>query len=106
MTTHEDLLHAQISREDAIAIAESGIWKEWDNEQIVRFQLFQDKLCMPFSRFHEAMEDVLGRPVYTHEFAYSDSLKEEYLGTKKPPTLEDIIGLIPKEKLILVSIQQ
>ena len=48
----------QLTKEQAIAFAESGEWKSWTDEQIVRFQLFQDKLCMDFGRFHEAMEIV------------------------------------------------
>jgi len=95
----------QLTTEQAIAFAESGVWKEWDNEQIVRFQLFQSKLCMPFSRFHEAIEKVLDRPVYTHEFGLNpDGIKEEYLGTKQAPTLEEIINLIPEEKRLVIGV--
>jgi len=38
------------------------------DEEIVKFQLFQDCLAIPFDRFHAAIEKVLKRPVYTHEF--------------------------------------
>ena len=48
------------------------------------------------------MEKVLARPVYTHEFGYKDNLIKEYLGEKEPPTLEEIISLIPKEKTIVI----
>jgi len=85
-------------------MAGSGVWKHWTNEQIVRFQLFQDKLCMDFSRFHEAMEKVLDRPIWTHEFAFNDKLKEEYLGVKEKPSMEEIINLIPEEKRIIIKI--
>jgi len=95
----------QLTTEQAIAFAESGAWKELDNEQIVRFQLFQSKLCMPFTRFHEAIEKVLDRPVYTHEFGLNlNGIKEEYLKTKQSPTLEEIINLIPKEKRMVIGI--
>jgi hypothetical protein len=30
----------QLTKEEAIKFSESGIWKEWSDEQIVRFQLF------------------------------------------------------------------
>ena len=93
----------QLTKEQAIAMAESGAWKDWTDEQIVRFQLFQNRLCMDFSRFHEAMGNVLDRPVYTHEFAYPDKLKEEYLGVKEKPSMEEIINLIPEEKRIIIK---
>ncbi len=96
----------QLTREQAIAIAESKVWEKWNNEQIVRFQLFQDRLCVPFSRFHEAVEKVLNRPVYTHEFGTEGviGLKKEYLGVKKAPTFEEIIDLIPKEKQLIIQL--
>jgi uncharacterized FlaG/YvyC family protein len=92
----------QLTEKEAISIAESKIWEKWTNEEIVRFQLFQDRLCMNFSRFHEAMEKVLNRSIYTDEFGYRDKLVEEYLGIKEAPTFEEIINLIPKEKQIII----
>ena len=96
----------QFTKEEAIAIAESGVWKDLDDEEIVKMQLFQRKLCMDFSRFHEAMEKVLDRPVYIHEFASSNynNLIEEYLGEKDSPSFEDIINLIPEEKRIVIGV--
>ncbi len=93
----------QLTKEEAIALYESGIWKEWTNEQTVRFQLYQDKLCIPFSKFQEAIEDELGRPVFTHEFAFRDELIKEYEGKKPAPTFEEIINLIPEEKRIIIT---
>jgi hypothetical protein len=93
----------QLTEEQAINFAKSGLWESWTHEQIVRFQLFQDKLCMNFSRFNEAIEKVLNRPVYTHEFAYPEELKKEFLGEKEPPTMQDIIELIPAEKTIIIG---
>jgi hypothetical protein len=96
----------QLTKEQAIAFAESGVWKEWTNEQIVRFQLFQDKMCMPFSRFHEAITKVLGREIWTHEFAFIDEIKKEYLGAKDAPTFEEIVNLIPEEKRLIIGINE
>ena len=72
------------------------------SKDIVMFQLFQNRLCMDFGDFHEAIEKVLGRPVYTHEFAHPENLQQELLGDKPAPTLEEIIDLIPKEKRIII----
>lgn len=94
----------QFTTEQAIKFYESKEWDSWTDEQIVRFQLFQDKLCLPFDKFHKAMEIVLGRPVWTHEFAYKDNLTKEYLGCCDAPTMEEIINLIPAEKRINIGI--
>jgi hypothetical protein len=95
----------QITKEEALAIYDSEVWKEWDNEFIARFQLFQKKLCVPFSLFHEALEKVLDRPVFTHELGINyNGICEELLKIRPKPTMEEIIEMIPAEKLILVNI--
>lgn len=94
----------QLSEQEAIEMFESGIWRGWTDEQIVRFQLFQDRLCVDFSCFHKAISNVLNRPVYSHEFAFIDEIKKEYLGVKDAPTFDEIMNLIPEEKRIIVKI--
>ena len=93
----------QLTQAEAIAIEKSGAWKEWTDEEIVKFQLFQKRLCVPFARFHQAIEKVLRRPVWTHEFAHADLLIAEYNKERPTPTFDDILGLIPKDKLIIVA---
>lgn len=98
-------LEKQLTKEQAINLADSEIWKEWSDEEVVKFQLFQKRLCMNFSRFHEAVEKVLGRPVFTHEFGMNyEGIVKEYLGVEEPPTFEEIINLIPEEKRIIVGV--
>lgn len=94
----------QLTKEQAIAMFNSKIYESWTHEQIVRFQLFQDRLCMPFEKFHEAVESVFGRPVFTHEFANHDNMMQEYLGTKPAPTFQEILDLIPQEKRIIIGL--
>ena len=94
----------QLTKEQAIAIFNGGEWKDWSDEEIVKFQLYQDRLCVPFDKFHEAMESVLGRPVWTHEFANRKRLTEEYEGTRPAPTFEEILNLIPEEKRIVLTV--
>ena len=62
--------------------------------EIFEFQGNQRLLCMPFNVFHKATESVLKRPVFTHEFAKWDNLKDEYYGKKPRPTFEQIIERI------------
>lgn len=93
-----------MTKVEAIALYESKFWEAMDFEQRAMFQLWEEKLCMPFGVFHEAISKALRRDVYTHEFASgnNDALKEELLGLRPAPTTEDIINLIPEEKRILV----
>ncbi len=96
----------QLTEQQAINFANSEEWKEWTDEQIVRLQLFQKRLCVPFSRFQEAMTKVLGRSIWTHEFTTSnhDNLVQEYLGTKPAPSFEEIVNLIPEEKRVILNL--
>lgn len=75
-----------MTKEEAIAMAESNWWKDKTAYEIVDFQLYEDTLCMDFSDFHKAIEDALGRSVWTHEFADRKGLQAEYEGTRTPET--------------------
>ncbi len=86
----------QLTKEQAIELAKSGKIDNLTDEEIVKFQLYQSRLAMKFSRFHEAIERVLGRPVFTHEFARADLLQAEYEKIRPTPTLEEILSLIPE----------
>lgn len=94
----------QLTKEQAIKMYESDVWQTWSSEQVVRFQLFQKRLCMPFSNFHRCIEEVFGRPVFTHEFGNRDEMIKEYLGEKDMPTIDEIINLIPAEKRIVIGV--
>jgi len=72
-----------MNKEQAIAKAETKWWVEKTFKEIVDFQLYETRLCMPFDKFHEAVEKMLNRPVFTHEFADYKSLQEEYEGKQK-----------------------
>jgi hypothetical protein len=93
----------QITEEEALLIYTKKLHEHWDDEEKVQFQLFQSKLAMPFSVFHGAVEKVLKRSVFTHEFATPDNLRKEFLGENSAPTLESIMQLIPKEKRMFIN---
>lgn len=81
----------KISEEEAKRMYKSKWWKKCTNREIVRFQLFTDRLCLPFDRFHEAVEKSLNRPVWTHEFGINyDGLCKEFLGEQEAPTFKEI----------------
>ena len=92
--------------EQAIALAETGWWKDRTPEDIVSFQLFipDGLLCMDFGDFQRAVEKCLGRPVYSHEFGTVGwkRLQAEFLKEKQAPTFQEILDLIPPEKRIVI----
>ena len=94
-----------IGRGKAIALAESHWWELCDDREIAMTQLFTAELCMPFDRFHQSVEKALGRSVWTHEFGLNyDGLCRELLGETEPPTMQQIIDMIPAETRIIVSV--
>jgi hypothetical protein len=94
-----------VTQEDAIKLAGTGWWETLTPRQVAEFQLNEERLCMPFGEFHRCVEEALGRPVWTHEFAQPKMLIAELMGERKPPTLADIIELIPAEKRIVIQAQ-
>ena len=91
-----------IGRDKAIELAESRWWEGCDHRKIATFQMLTEELCMPFGVFHEAVEKTLGRPVFTHEFAFYDGLVSELLLGRNPPTLDEVLELIPKDKRVVL----
>jgi len=95
----------QLTKEQAIAFSESESYKGMSYQEIAEFQINQEKLCMPFGVFHEAIEKTINRPVFTHEFGLNaEGIKAEVMEGKEPPNFEDIINLIPQGKLIAIAL--
>lgn len=92
-----------LTKKQAIALAKTDWWKPLSHRDRAMFQMFEPLLCMPFDVFHEAVEKALGRPVWTHEFGLNaDGLRRELLGEQAAPTMDEIIGLIPAEKRLVI----
>jgi hypothetical protein len=89
-----------MEKEQAILLAKSRFYEDWSANDIVAFQLFTERLCMPFDIFHQAVEKILGCPVWTHEFGSWGHLQEEFMKIKPKPSLKEIFELIPKKKRI------
>lgn len=97
---------ANLTKEQAIALAKTEWWKGLDSRKVVLFQLWTERLCMDFGDFQLAMEKALGRPVWTHEFADAESLKKEFLGEKPAPTMDEILDMIPADKRIILNLTE
>jgi len=92
-----------LTKEQAVALAESKFWEKMSQKDIARFQINQKLLCMPFSVFHEAVEKTIGRPVWTHEFGVNaDGLRREVNEGGPAPTFQEIIEMIPADKRIIL----
>lgn len=46
-------------------------WLSEDKNVLAYYQLMNPCPLVPFEKFHEALEHLLGRPVWTHEMMYS-----------------------------------
>ena len=75
----------QLTAEEAKSLFDSGWWKDKLDREIAEFQLYQDRLCLPFDEFYRAIEGALGRSVWTHEFADPDGLLAEFNGDEPTP---------------------
>lgn len=85
----------QLSKEEALAFAQEKRWAPMTPIERGLFQLRQDRLCMDFSAFHEGITALLGRSVWTHEFASPDDLWAEYLGKTPAPDFAAILAKLP-----------
>lgn len=95
--------HKSIGREAAIAMAETEWWVGKPDAEVAKIGLGITELCLPFDVLHRAVEETIGRPVWTHEFGMNpEGIWLEVIGEKDPPTFEEIMNLIPAEKRILV----
>jgi hypothetical protein len=88
-----------IGRRRAIALFETKWWLTRSTREIAKFQLFTAELCLPFGIFHRALEEVLGRPIWIHEFGLNvEALVQEFLDERDAPTLDEILELVPPDK--------
>lgn len=71
-------------------------------ERAKEMELLFGALEMPFPMVHERIEELVGRPVFTHEIGLnSDGLIQE-ARNRQHPSLKEVVDLIPPEKRIIV----
>lgn len=93
-----------MDKQTAIDLAKSNWWEKKYPEAVALAQLEEPLLCMPWEIFHKTVEEVLKRSVYTHEFADPELLIKEIRGQRLPPTVEELLEQLPKDKTIIVAI--
>ena len=95
-----------IGKKKAVDLAETNWWELCESREIAEFQLFTEELCRPFEVFHKAVEDSLGRSVWTHELGMNwEGITAEFLGEREPPSIDQIVNLIPEEKRLVIEIE-
>jgi hypothetical protein len=60
-----------LTREEAIAHADSGWWVGRTAVEIVAVQGYCGRCIMPFGDFQSAAEEAVGSPLWTHQFSSS-----------------------------------
>jgi hypothetical protein len=74
------------------------------DERAAEMEVWYGPLEVPFDKLHQRFEELLGRPVFTHEMGLNkDGLIRE-ARDRQPPTMQEIVELIPEEKRIVVVI--
>lgn len=96
-------MHDPLTREQAIALYDTGFWENLAYVERARFQLSEERLCMPFEVFLEAVERALGRPVKVGELLASHRLLAELGGDHHPLELDELLSMLPEDKRILLA---
>ena len=70
--------------------------------------LWKGPLEIPFTDLHQRIEELVGRPVWTHELAYFDSIIDE-VRSSKTVTFNDVMNKVPehlKDHTIIVEVDR
>jgi hypothetical protein len=62
------IMRHEMTQEKAAELGATGWWKDMDQKEVARLQLAQPRLFMDFTDFVRAVEKLLNRGVWTHEF--------------------------------------
>lgn len=95
-----------MTAEQAVEMAKSQWWEGMAAADVVSVQLYEEKLCMDFSAFHAAVEEVLGRPVWTHEFAWPAKLRAEFEGRVPRASFADVMAKLPPGVPVVVVVAE
>lgn len=87
--------HQRLTRVQAIALYDSEFWRFLNAEERACFQLTEERLCMPFPVFHEAVEICLERPVAPGEYLWPARLLSEIKSDAPALRIEHILEILP-----------
>lgn len=78
------------------------------SERATELQLWSGPVEIPFRQIHRRIEELVGRPVWTHEMAGRQGFGalENEIMAGEPATMGDIVAKVPSEKLIVVELSE
>ncbi len=76
------------------------------DERAAEMELWFGPLEVEFDLVHKRLEELVGRPVWTHELGLNSEGLIEESRTRKAATFQEVIDLIPPEKRIVVVIDE
>jgi hypothetical protein len=77
-------------------------------ERAAEFRWWGDILTVPFSDLHQRIQELVGRPVWTHEMAGKAAVELliDEARTRTHPTRREIIDTFPRKDLPVIIIEQ
>ena len=75
------------------------------HQRAQELRLLAGPLEIPFDLLHQRIEELLLRPVWTHELGNVDALIAEILSSQRA-TMDDIMAKVTAEKLIVVNVEE
>jgi hypothetical protein len=73
------------------------------DERVAEMELLKGPLETDFSKLHQRIEELVGRPVWTHELASYDQLIDE-VRMGEHASFEDVVNKLPASKVVLVDV--
>ena len=72
-------------------------------ERVSEFEMWEGPLEIPIRMLHKRLEELVGRPIWTHELGTEgcEPLKAEILDSH-PATMSDVLNKIPKDKDVIL----
>ena len=93
-----ELIKGEPTAEQCQEIGKTEWWKAMSLEEVTKLQLYQRKLCCPFTVYHEGLGVLLKRSVWNHEIGDTKALQEEYEGKRTAPDnpFESLMSILEK----------
>ncbi len=74
-----------------------------DEEREIEMRLLEGPLEIPFNLLHKRIEELVGRPVWTHEMGLNWEGLVAEASHRDHPTFQEVVELIPKNKRLVVN---
>ena len=93
-----------MSRLQITAFIKQRLWESMSWEELAKFQVTQETLCVPFDLYRNAAERTLGRPLFNLQLANGrERVKSELFGGTPPESLREVIDIIPLHKRMVLE---